>query len=219
MNEEIPLHKEIPYRYEDDWWWLEETTDMRYDELSHTLIAKTPKGKLWKRKVEPTARDYELARRHDRALNLPPFPMAGCFPFLLEDITTPDNLKIYRNQDFPIGEDIEVWDDHNYGPMPVDWNYAGSVDRAIEEFRRMFLEEKIARGITRKGLSGIRNRPLSWRWPELMDEALFIKTPRFKPNERSQLSKARKSAKMFHSRLMAEAVASGWQISDSSVTI
>lgn len=186
-------------------WWKQKTSDRQYDRVTNTLSAKNAQGKEWKQKKERYAHAYELARRHDRDTEWPPYTsadgkeLAELLPFWSE----PDNSQVARSRELPIQEDGSLWDDENWGPLNVDWHFSVSASKAIEEFKKLFLAEQKRRKLPPEARLGNKRRSLSWRWVELLDEAHFLKSPRHNPDDRSKLSQARKAAKRFHAMLMA----------------
>lgn len=186
-------------------WWKQETSDVQYDRDTNTLLAKNAQGREWKQKKERYAHAYELARRHDRSNEWPPYTspagkeLAELLPFWSE----PDNSQVTRSRELPIQKDFRLWDDENWGPLDVDWHFSVSASKATEEFKKLFLAEKRRRKLPLEERSGNKRRSLSWRWVELLDEAHLLESPRHNPDDRSKLSQARKEAKRFHAMLMA----------------
>jgi hypothetical protein len=187
--------------FRDDWWWRKLKRNVVFDGTTRTVRAKTRRGQIWKKAIEPMAYAYELARRHDRSAKLPPYPKSKWIARLLKDFTKPDNSRAYRLHDLPIESDFSLWDDHNWGPLPVDWHYTASLESAVAAFKVLYVAEQKRRGIARNPRSqqGQRNRSVSWRGIELMDVAHFKGTPRFPASERTIVSRARLvSRKFFH---------------------
>jgi hypothetical protein len=186
------------------WWWrVIDTKDRRYDPTTHTIAAKTPLGRKWKQEVELAAWRYELAIRHARKDRFQPFPKADKrLRLLLQDV--PPTSQAVSFCDLPKSQNFAFWDDQNWVALPRGyWNVRASEDAVAHALLEMFRQVRKARRIRRsRGPAGKRNRPVSWRWPELLDIAHFLRTPALNPSERKKLSEARKAAEKFHFRLV-----------------
>ena len=186
------MRREFAFGPDWKWWWRENTQDLTYDASTDTVRAKTTEGRRWKNTVEPFAHIYELARRHDRESGFPPYTTAdgkGNVRTLRFHLSGVDASRVVRPRGGLVLEGLELEDDCYWGALDYDWNFAVSVKEATEEFRRLFRAEKARRGPPREafGHYGVRSRPPSWRWVELLDEKAFIPKPRHDPNDRSKL--------------------------------
>ncbi len=185
-----------------EWWWRKETKDRCFDEQTFTTKMKEDhKDDAWKRDVERHALAYELARRHKRAADLPPFPKADpiiqnaigeicqtsteiLVPALIGEGLNPEALELEALMEYP------------HPAWGLFWlNLAAPINAIV---KKVEAQKRRSRAKTKDVLRG---RDPSWRWPELMDLRFYGLLPVLGENDRHKLSCARRLAEKYFQNL------------------
>jgi hypothetical protein len=178
------------------WWWRRGTRDWTFDEAtSTTRMKECSKDVEWKSGRELIAWWYELVIRHTPDTQMPRHPKADeVMLALLEDFSPSRACRsVLRVDALPVSENHLIRNQLNWTDI---WKIQCELTATDHEIARAFLrlvhEARKKRGIkSSKGAEGTRHRPVSWRWPELLDIYHHVKQPKLNHADRSKLSRAR----------------------------
>ncbi len=158
-------------------WWWRKNKDWTFDAQDYTTKLKpSSTNQQWKDREELIAWRYELARRHTPSDQLPPYPEAkekyndemAC----LEDFSRiGQRRKVLRIDELPVEIDLNILKKESWSGVH---RFECDLEASDNQLTAGFLEyvrtgrerRNIKAGI---GPKGKRHRPVSWRWPELMD--------------------------------------------------
>ncbi|MHC1764574.1 MAG: hypothetical protein AB9869_09730 [Verrucomicrobiia bacterium] len=162
------------------WWWRTPTAAYKYDHEYHSLDfaplsdeRKCLDSRCVDRRWEFAAWHYELLRRHEAFTDWPPFneldpdgAQHAWKGYFGDYSAEPETARIYLDE-----TDGFSHDHHGWAQFPdVEWNLRAADNALSEQFIKFIHEERKAQKIVAaKGLTGRRNRPVSWLWPELLD--------------------------------------------------
>lgn len=165
-------------------WW------MRLDRITDTRAKRT-----WRQFYEEPAFRYELSRRAISSVSRPFVELSVfesqivCLRFgrktnpLLVWIADSEELL---NSAYPYTSPQDGFSRR----LPVAWNLRASNHALTSHFLKYIEEERALQKVKPSPHHGCRNRPVSWRWLDLLDNPL-----RLDDSDRSHLSQARKNSK------------------------
>src|ERR1035441_9783324 len=160
------------------WWWGKTNGVWTFDRPTTMTRAVNPygyyRGGQWKGGVETAAFAWELARRHQDAPALPPFPR-------IPDLLAFELTALFGKREVAPVDEKESWTMNfraGYS-MPCIWPL-DLPDNALEtRFRRFIAEQRAEQGITpKRGRAYESSKGPCWRWVELLDLALNCIRPK-----------------------------------------
>jgi len=173
-------------------WWWRHLPFAPFDQVTYTTRPR--KGRYWPDQDELAAWQYELVRRvrRDFALpeyiDLPAWKRAGLWTqIVLSDPSLKGSPSMILHDDI----NLEGWTKAE----PVAWNLRHSDESLSKAFLHSIRRERARQKIALRKNAGNRHRPVSWRWPEVLD--LADAGLALKANERSKKSQSIKQAKAF----------------------
>jgi hypothetical protein len=198
------------------WWWREKGQNWTFDGRNFTTKEKRDSAnQTWKDQEELVAWYYELARRHIRSDESPPFPQAkdSLAVTLLDDFNRiKPRLQVLRINLMDAANDPTITRKRSWSDF-LQCDLEAPDNQIFDSLRDYLKSERAKRKLKmRRGAEGKRHRPVSWRWPELMDIATLVENPRLNDADRSKLSKARKLSKTLHEYLVDGFTPSGDEI-------